>query len=303
MTDTSPTINWNDPDNWRPRLELGCNPGPDVKALEAFLLEEGINPGNVDGSFDELLHAAIRRFQKASNLKDDGIVGRMTRAVIATTRPRPDPSIRVGFIDDKLTPLSGGEAAVAFRLAFEKLTGEAPSVLTLACLLAQSALETGHWKSLHCFNFGNVKAGRSWRGLKTMFRCNEVIGGKLVWFDPPHVQTHFRAFTSPADGALDVLRFLAVDSDGDGFNRYAASWAAALRGDPKAFAEELGKAGYYTASRALYVRGLTQLFNRYTKVAIEALDARPPGLHERCPLSDDDMIAAFGNELDKLESV
>ena len=62
------------------------------------------------------------------------------------------------IVKDMLTPLSRDDASRAFLTAYQQLTGKLPTPAVLALLLAQSAFETGHWKSLHNFNFGNAKA-------------------------------------------------------------------------------------------------------------------------------------------------
>ena len=94
----------------------------------------------------------------------------------------------------KRTLLSFEEVADAIPIAFERSEGKAPTLKTVAKLLAQSSLETGNYQHMWNFNFGNVK--KRWSpddgSLFTMFRCNEILGGKVEWFDPPHLQTHFR---------------------------------------------------------------------------------------------------------------
>ena len=92
--------------------------------------------------------------------------------------------------------------------AMRRLTGRPPTAAVLALLLAQSAFETGHWKSLHHFNFGNAKAGPNYP-LITQFRCSEVDqNGVETFYDPPHPQCNFRAYENAAAGALDYLKVL-----------------------------------------------------------------------------------------------
>src|SRR6266568_2263174 len=106
------------------------------------------------------------------------------------------------------TPCSPEDLALAFCSAWRALLGSAPSRDSILLLLAHSALETGHWKSMMCNNIGNVKSrdgdGRCW----TFFRCNEIIGGKVLWFDPPHPVCRFRAFQTLTEGAVDHIAFL-----------------------------------------------------------------------------------------------
>lgn len=179
--------------------------------------------------------------------------------------------MKATLVTDKVTPLTAQDVALAFRSAYETVCGVTPSKECLALLVAQSALETGRWRSIHCFNFGNVKASRDYTGLYCMFRCNEVIDGKVVWFDPPHPQTFFRAFESAESGAIDHIRFLA------GRKRYAAAWEAAQAGTPLAFVEMLKKAGYFTADAGPYARAVISLWKEYTPMCerLLARDTQP----------------------------
>ena len=114
------------------------------------------------------------------------------------------------IVKDTLTPLSRDEASRAFLLAYQQLTGNLPSPAVLALLLAQSAFETGHWKSLHNFNFGNAKAGPNYP-LVTQFRCSEVDEhGVEHFYDPPDPQCNFRAYNDAPAGALDYLKVLQL---------------------------------------------------------------------------------------------
>jgi hypothetical protein len=178
--------------------------------------------------------------------------------------------MRGRFVPDIVTPLCQQEAADAIRVAVERITGAPPSSQALAVLMAQTALETGRWQSLHRFNWGNIKAGAHWPHLYTCFRCNEVINGRVQWFQPDtdgwrvppgHPQTRFRAYRSAQDGAEDHIRFLAVDTDGDGRNKYATAWGAAMAGEDALFVQSLKLAGYFTAPLAPYLRAV-QLLTR-----------------------------------------
>lgn len=164
------------------------------------------------------------------------------------------------LIPDKLTPCEPMQVARAFRAALETVTGVTPSNAHLAILVGHSALETGRWKSIHCWNFGNVKASATYEWFYTQYRCNEVINGKLEWFDPPHPQCNFRAFTSIDAGALDHIRFLSQSK------RYAAAWEAAKSGDPARFVTALKAAGYFTADEGPYKRAVVSLFNEYLRM-------------------------------------
>lgn len=169
------------------------------------------------------------------------------------------------YVPDQITPVAAADVIrdmfSAASLAFCKDV----SPETVAVLTAHSALETGRWKSMHNWNFGNVKASASWAGLFTCFRCNEIINGKVEWFNPSdggysvppgHPQTRFRAFTSLETGLVSHLTFLTT-------KRYIKALDEALRGDPNKFCSELKSAGYFTAALAPYVRAVSSLFDEY----------------------------------------
>src|SRR6185295_1079883 len=93
----------------------------------------------------------------------------------APMTPEELPAIR--------TPVTAEELALAFCAAFRAITLRTPSRDTIVLLLAHSSLETAHWKSMMCWNIGNIKSragdGRCW----CYFRCSAIINGKEVFFD------------------------------------------------------------------------------------------------------------------------
>jgi hypothetical protein len=195
--------------------------------------------------------------------------------------------MRAELLPDELTKVTAKDCARAFRSAFETVVGKTPSDACLALLVAQSALESGRWKSMHCWNFGNIKASPEYSGFYCQFRCNEVIDGRVQWFDPPHPQCNFRAFRSAEGGAVDHIGFLANR------RRYAEAWRIAQTGDPVAFVGALKRAGYFTADEAPYRRAVTSLFNEYLRMVVEMAD------EPREPESDDalhrEALAAMAN--------
>jgi hypothetical protein len=58
-------------------LKKGCT-GEDVRALQILLNGRGYNCGNVDGDFGSKTDAAVRKYQKAKGLTQDGIAGKKT---------------------------------------------------------------------------------------------------------------------------------------------------------------------------------------------------------------------------------
>lgn len=149
--------------------------------------------------------------------------------------------------------------AVELTAAWRALRDETPKRGSILVLMAHSALETGRWRSCRCWNLGNVKSKEGDGRDHTFFRCNEVINGKVVWFDPPHPETRFRAFRSLREGALDHLAFLM------GMKRYAAAWAHVLEPDPVAFVHALKAGGYFTADPIPYARSVASIYAEYDR--------------------------------------
>lgn len=198
--------------------------------------------------------------------------------------------MKATLLDDRLTPLTAQEVIRAFREAYRTL-GALPADITpgtLAIFVAQSALETGRWKSLHWCNFGNIKAGVDYEGFYTLFRCNEVIDGKVKWFDPPHPQCRFRAYPDATAGARDYLQLLRTRK------RFAPAWNAAHHGDASEFVEALKRGGYFTADLGPYRRAVLSLTNEFRQVIAEMgpETERPPAMPvepEHSATSDEDM--------------
>lgn len=158
---------------------------------------------------------------------------------------------------DVLTKVTVPEMFAALRSAWRDAFREGPKRESLLVLLSQWALETGRGKSMHCFNLGNVKHvpgdGRDF----TYFRCNEILNGKEVWFDPPNPASCFRAYASLDEGAADYLALL--------HRRFASAWPAVVAGAPGDFARALYDARYYTADPRLYTRTLVSLFDEFSR--------------------------------------
>lgn len=173
------------------------------------------------------------------------------------------------LVTDKVTPISEGEATHSLREAWKLLYGNYPSTDSLALLWSQWALETGRGKFIHCYNFGNIKRSKDDPTDWTMFRCSEILNGKEVFFDPPHPQTHFRAYPTAVDGALDYIKFLSQRK------RYLKAWEQIKLGDAAAFSHELKVAGYYTASEARYTAMVVKLTLEFKNKVAKLLEWRP----------------------------
>lgn len=129
-----------------------------------------------------------------------------------------------------------------------------PSRESLLVLLGQSAFETGWWHFCWNYNLGNVKHVDGDGHSYYQVRCNEYVGGKLVWFDPPNPATSFVAYPTLTEGAAAYLSILR--------GRFHTAWPAVLAGDPAAFCHELKLAHYYTDNEAHYTANVVGCYRR-----------------------------------------
>jgi peptidoglycan hydrolase-like protein with peptidoglycan-binding domain len=66
--------------------------GADVVNLQARLIELGyLRPGSNDGDYGSGTEAAVRAFQQANGLKDDGIAGKETQTRLFSDQAVPKP--------------------------------------------------------------------------------------------------------------------------------------------------------------------------------------------------------------------
>lgn len=239
--------------------------------------------------FGPATERATQNWQSDRALVPDGIVGPKTwGAASDSVAPPASPDSPVPEYRHPLyrpvrdTRLNAASAAAALRDAIIVVTGARPSREALRIIVAHSGLETGDWRKMRCFNFGNSKSSLQW--VHTYFHTGERDSktGKTVMFDPPHVridgetakqreervvQTRFRAFTTAAEGATHHLRLLTG-------GRYAPAYARALAGDLDGFSRELGRLGYYTSYGADPVQNYTRaLQNRSADLNADAIAA------------------------------
>jgi hypothetical protein len=163
-----------------------------------------------------------------------------------------------------------GELAEGYR----QYMGEYPSPPCLACNVGQVALETGNGQSMWNWNPGNVKWAADWPGHWTMYRCNEVIGGRVEWFDPPHPQTWFRAFESCRDGMAAQVEFLASRE------RYQKAWHQFFLGKADAGVRALAEAGYFTTKVDAYARAVTLIYGHVLGPCSDYLAGKVPAVGE-----------------------
>jgi hypothetical protein len=154
-------------------------------------------------------------------------------------------------VPTQCTPAQMYEALNSDWLAV--VTDAPPSRGALLTLVSQWAFETGWGHACWCWNIANHKhvAGDGYPYY--MIRDNEVIDGKIVWYDPPDPATWFRSYGSIEDGVREYLTGLR--------GRFGIAWPAVLAGDPAEFAHQLKKARYYTDDESHYTHSLVQCFH------------------------------------------
>jgi len=180
------------------------------------------------------------------------------------------------YAEPSVTPLSFHDAQEALRWALGN-----PKLEQLALCLAKSALETGRWQKIWNYNFGNVKAGGSYIGMFTCIRLNEVIDGKVKWFNPDsegfavppgHPQTRMRAYANAWDGAQEYIGVLR--------GRFGLAYDAMMTGDPVKYVHTLKAMHYFTADEGAYLKGVQSLYREF----VAKLQGLP---HEEVSTDDD----------------
>jgi len=165
------------------------------------------------------------------------------------------------YLEPQTTILSETDAAKALFIAFKNVWGAPPKRESLAILFAQTALETGRFKLMRNFNWGNIKKRlpSSDKYKFTMFRCGEIINGKQHFFDPPHPETAFRAYESAEGGAEDYISLLLNKST------FKPAWEQLIAGNPEQYSLELYKGKYYTANPTIYTSVLKKIYSQFLK--------------------------------------
>lgn len=212
------------------------------------------------------------------------------------------------YITDEIKILKEAEAAYALREAWKRIYKEYPSDNSLAVLWSKSCLETGRWKHIHRYNFGNIKRKIDDKiNLFTMFECGEevslVTAQKMITEDPErisivrtyiengikkasikikpgHLWSQFTAHTTAEDGAEFYIRFVSQKA------RYAKAWQKVILGDPVGYAHELKVAGYYTADEKQYTNGVLRLFNEFLKRKTELMSWKPEEVILPLPITE-----------------
>jgi hypothetical protein len=206
------------------------------------------------------------------------------------------------YVHPRLTPMTFEQAALAMKAGLRAELGRDPSLEVLALALAKCALETGRFRAIWNWNFGNIKAGPKYPGMFTCIELNEVLREKgrdvVVWFSPEgkldkkggkvvaersavppgHPQTRMRAHANEFDGAMRYAEFMHRDAAGN----VRPMWKALLLGEPVAFVRAMKAAGYFTAPEAAYAKAVGSLFKEFRL----KLEGKAPELAPDLPEDD-----------------
>jgi hypothetical protein len=158
------------------------------------------------------------------------------------------------LIPNKMTPVSAEQAGQALSLAYQRVVGRKPSAKILLLLLAQWALETGNGKSVHNFNFGNVKHSNADQYYQ------EFEGGETVDGVDVRSVMQWAAYTNINDGALAFIQIL---------KKHTVWWTGLQTGDATKFVDALAVRpyAYFTAPPSSYLNGVLKLLPQYTPIS------------------------------------
>lgn len=180
----------------------------------------------------------------------------------------------------KATPVTPEQVFLALGAAWQMLAGATPDRKIIHILHAQSALETGHWKSISNYNLGGAKKHGEcdWCYFTTTERFPSATADKYLASSKPGAEVTllkdengmktlkfsgkqnmncFASWETLEDASRDHLALL--------FKRFPKAIEQAKRGDAKAYVHELKKAGYFTASEEDYAKIVDSIARSYEK--------------------------------------
>lgn len=170
------------------------------------------------------------------------------------------------------TPITAPQLRDALLVAWPDIIGADvdPHHAAIRLLVAQSAFETGWWRSCWNYNLENAKHIDGDGHDFYYVSCDEYISGRLVTLHPPDPGCRFRAFPSLDVG--DYLRLLK--------RQYGGALVAAEAGDVIGFAKALKAERFYTDNEAHYeseLVGVLKILDAQFAAAPVALAPNPDG--------------------------
>lgn len=179
----------------------------------------------------------------------------------------------------RATPVTPEQVFLALGTAWQLLTGSPPDRKVLHILHAQSALETGHWKSVFNYNLGGAKKHGEcdWTYFTTTERLSHPVADKLIASSKPGEVTVLKVddkFKTVKVSGKQSMNCFASWEDLDSaakdhlallFRRFPKAVDQAKKGDPKGYVRELKRAGYFTASEEEYSKIVESISKSYEK--------------------------------------
>ena len=179
----------------------------------------------------------------------------------------------------RATPVSPEQVFVAMGAAWQLLTGQVPDRKIIHILHAQSALETGHWRSIMNYNLGGAKkhGDCDWTFFTTTERFQDAVAQKYVASSKPGEVTVLKqgdGWTTLRFSGKQSMNCFASWDDLDSaakdhlallFRRFPKAVDAAKKGDPVGYVRELKRAGYFTASEDEYAKMVTSIAKSYER--------------------------------------
>ncbi len=142
-------------------LRLGSR-GPEVAELQSRLKAAGFDPGSSDGDFGQRTDTAVRAFQRARGLTDDGCVGARTWSALETPVAAPSGSTltreQLRGIMTRLSVARADECLPALDAAMREADITTPR--RQAAFLAQLAHESGELRFFEELASGEAYEGR-----------------------------------------------------------------------------------------------------------------------------------------------
>lgn len=164
----------------------------------------------------------------------------------------------------KQTPYSYVEFHDAMKTAYYSEFGYDFNDVAIKICASQTIVETGWYDSKSkmigksCFNWnvGNIKGSSVLNGKACGFHMLrnvwEIENGKKVFYQPPHIQTHFKGYDSLLNGVTDYLLLLS---------RRKVVWTVLHDSQsPKDYVDALAAARYFTADKTQYYNLLNSIY-------------------------------------------
>ena len=216
----------------------------DVTTAAKTLLADTIHTSSNVIAFQQAWNAA----GKTPRLSEDGIWGPNTASALGnygtvyqgTQQPRVQ------------TTVTAQQLANMFASVWPLVVGGTAPTAGVLILVAQSAFETGAWKSCWNWNFGNIKHntgdGTDWFTMT----ASEGEGENEVM-----VSSMFRSYPTFEMGAKAYLAFM---------HRFGSSWSQVLDGDPEGFVQALKDENYFTGNLDQYIAGTQRYWKQFQDI-------------------------------------